>query len=34
MTDREVEEFARRLNCTLEERIKETLRVCSDGGMF
>ena len=28
MTDREVEEFARRLNCTREERIKEILRDC------
>ena len=28
--DREVEEFARRLNCTLEERIKETLTDCAN----
>ncbi|KEH17892.1 putative S-phase kinase-associated protein [Medicago truncatula] len=30
MTDKEVEEFARRLNCTREERIKEILRDCDN----
>jgi len=30
MTDTEVEEFARRLNCTLKERIKEIIRDCDN----